>query len=576
MASNRFQPNPRKPFLFFLLSAFLLRTLFPTPSRVWGEEPKTSAVTEDGVIFPIDPRVYGKADTSKLTVWGFSQCGTNEQDPQVLDLSPDIDPRAWAKWDIWGSKVTDYSFAYPAACKSKGIVFIGGGTATVFFRDEAVSDDEFKAEAACDAEGNPTKTQVGFYRGSLASAAFRQRLIRFAEIQIDGGVDGLFFDEANSSTEGNHWAGDGGFDDAMVADFGHYLCVKHADLTPAQWKEKFDIGPEDHLDVSVPKAQKGRSFDYRGYLKRHGWEMSPLNAANPLEADWGHPTGNRPDPDEGTFTQDYPPLIYWQEILLTLRTYARQKYGKEILITSNGIFPFVDFQCVGLYDYNHDGPGGSEANYTPVKDGHLDGTVSLQEIFKGLKARSLRVTGRVVPVSLFIDWPTPNMDRYDTLALQERQDYWRMFAAEAYANGVYFSFHLKTTTGEPTATQLGMMLFFKTYSAFYRTHASLYHGAVDLDGAVTVSAPHVVFNLAGLPDGRTVLHLINHNYSQGFQTQKNLTVSFPLAAASAPPKSVTALSPDNSQEIQLKFSFDQGRLKVQVPELESYTALVAD
>lgn len=552
----------------FLLLVFLLGVFGSLAGGVWGED-LASAVTEGGVAFFLSPDAYGKADTSRLTVWAFSQCGTSEQDPQILDLAPDINCRAWQKWDNWGAKVSDYNFAYPAACKAKGIAFIAGGTATAFFRDEAASNDEFNAQVAYDAGGNPTKTQAGFYRGSLASAGFRKRLIRYAEIQIDGGVDGLFFDEANSSTEGSHWAGDGGFDDAMVADFGQYLFLKHPSLTPAQWKEKFDIGPDDHLDA----AQRGRSFDYRGYLKRHGWDTSPLSSANPLEVDWGHSISNRPDPDKGTFTEDYPSLMYWQGIVMTLRAYARQKYGKEIYITSNGIFPFVDFQCVGLYDHNHDGPNGTEVNYVPVKEGHLDGTVSLQTAFRDLKARSLRVARRVVPVSLFLDWPTPNLDRYDALPLTERQDYWRLYAAEAYANGLYYSFHLKTTTGEPTADKLGMMPFFKSYSAFYRSHAALYHGAEDLAGTVNVSKSNITFNLARLPDGRTVLHLVNHNYSQEFQAQKNLAVSFPLAQA---PKKVTAVSPDAAEDVPLQFSFDQGQVKVIVPQLVSYMALVTE
>jgi len=32
-----------------------------------------------------------------------------------------------------------------------------------------------------------------FYRASLASPAYRQYIIGIGEIQIDGGVDGLFF-----------------------------------------------------------------------------------------------------------------------------------------------------------------------------------------------------------------------------------------------------------------------------------------------------------------------------------------------------------------------------------------------
>jgi hypothetical protein len=50
----------------------------------------------------------------------------------------------------------------------------------------------------------------------------------------------------------------------------------------------------------------------------------------------------------------------------------------------------------------------------------------------------------------------------------------------------------------------------------------------------------------------------------------------PWFPASAPPKSVTAVSPDDAQDQPLKFSFEGGILKVIVPQLESYTALIVE
>ena len=52
----------------------------------------------------IDPGVYGTADMSKVTVFGFSQGGWNAgpPDPQIAELVPDIVPRAWNRWDLDG------------------------------------------------------------------------------------------------------------------------------------------------------------------------------------------------------------------------------------------------------------------------------------------------------------------------------------------------------------------------------------------------------------------------------------------------------------------------------------------
>jgi len=104
------------------------------------------------------------------------------------------------------------------------------------------------------------------------------------------------------------------------------------------------------------------------------------------------------------------------ESRLTLRNYARQKYKKEIYITANGVFPFVDFQMIGLWGGNPDGPGGSSVNYCPhTAAGHLDGTQSLLAAFMAMKQRSARIDGRVVPVAAFIDWPTDVMTAYLSL-----------------------------------------------------------------------------------------------------------------------------------------------------------------
>ena len=82
------------------------------------------------------------------------------------------------------------------------------------------------------------------------------------------------------------------------------------------------------------------------------------------------------------------PLVYWQEIVVAVRNYARTKYGKDILVTSNGLFPFVDFQSVGLYDYNPDGPGPIGVDYAPLTGSDYDGTLSFMPTFASLKARS--------------------------------------------------------------------------------------------------------------------------------------------------------------------------------------------
>jgi hypothetical protein len=527
----------------------------------------------------INPAVYGTGSTAGWTVFAFSQEGADNGpgDPQVIQMLPNVVPRAWARWDTSGTKATDYNFGYPAQAKGDGVVFIGGTTATALFPDEFPAAASFNAVVSCNAQGQPVthSSPLNFYRGSMASQAYRNYIIGIAEIQIDGGVDGIFFDEVGGSYEGGNYDGNEGYDDADVADFGGFLCAKHPGLTAAQWQAQFGVTGADNLNCAAAAPVAGRTFNYRGYLARNGWQTNPLSSANPLAAEWGIVDGNHPLPQNGTFTNTYMSLVYWQDIVLTVRQYARQKYGREIYITANGVFPFVDFQANGLYEGNSNGPNGTSQDYCPLTtSGDLDGTQSMMAAFLNIKQRSAMVAKPGVLVSAFIDWPTNLMTHYLSLPTSEQQDYWRMYVPEAYGVGVHLAVHLLDTVGDPTATQQGLMPFFDQTAAFYKmpAHAVLYDDAQILGGKVTVSAANVATSLTQSSDGSTVAHLINHNYAKGFVSQAGVVVTFPVAVA---PTTVTLVSPDASGDTSVPFTYANGAVQVTVPQLVAYTAVVA-
>jgi hypothetical protein len=535
--------------------------------------------SDAGAAWPpaIDPTAFGKADLSHVTVAAFSQVNVDGSDPQVLALTPDLVPRAWGQWDTSGLKASDYAFAYPRSCQAAGVTFVGGLTASVIFVDE-MSTADFDDEVGRDASGNPVahpEIVAGAYRGALASPGFRQKLIDIAELQIDGGVDGLFFDEVNSSYIGANYSGNEGFDDHDVADFGRFLCLTRG-ASPSTLAA-FQIAAADGYDCT--SADPGAAFDYRGYLARLGVASAPLGPAKPLAALWGTTTQNRPNPAHGTFVEVYPSVVYWQAIVATVRNYARAKYGKEILVTANGIFPFVDFQSVGLYDYNPDGPGPKGFDYAPLTgtapDVHYDGTQSFMPAFASLKASSDRIVGAVggapVPLLLFLDWPTDSINRYYAMPTAERQDYIRVVLAEAYAYGEWFSLPLATTTDTSTATALGMMGFFQSIRAYYESHAVLFRGAQEAAAPATVAQASIASRTTTLPDGRTVVHLVNHAYSSGFIAQQGVTVTLPLARS---PSSVTLASPDFTADQPATFAYASGLLTVNAGTLLSSVAIV--
>jgi hypothetical protein len=171
-------------------------------------------------------------------------------------------------------------------------------------------------------------------------------------------------------------------------------------------------------------------------------------------------------------------------------------------------------------------------------------------------------------VALFIDWPTPLLDRYNALPPSERQDYWRLYAAEAYANGVFFAFHLRTTTGEPTATQAGVMPLFQSLAAFYRAHASFYHGVTPSAATATVSVAGAMVAVTDQAQpNRRLVHIVNHQYNAGFLAQSNITVTVDAATA---PSSVTLSSPDRAQDEAVPFSWANGKLTLTLPGLVAY------
>ena len=523
-----------------------------------------------------DARAFGHADVSKIIFPALSAVPTNKQDPQVLDLSPDLVPRAWLRKDTWGLKASDYDFTYPPACQAKGTLFMAGTTASMFYPDEVNSAD-FLDQVTRNAAGKPVphpEVATNCYRATLANPAYRQRLVNIGKIQIDGGVDGVHFDEVLGGYTGANWAGGNeGFDNYHVADFGAYLCTKYAkSLTTLT--TTLDVKASDNLDCTGPSG--GRNFDYRGYIARHDALSSPLSSLNPLAADWGTNINNRPDPSKGTFLETYPALVYWQQIVVALRTYARQTYNREILISANGIFPFVDLQSLGLYTPNADGPGNTSFDWVPVTGSDLNGTVSFKTQLEMMKAHANSIaqsTGaQAVPMLLFLDYATPSLNRYYALPLQARKDYFRLYAAEAYALGIWFAVPLATTSDTNTATALGMMDFFKQLRDYYKGHAALYKDAQEQSGAPTVSASNVTTVLTKLPDESTVVHVINHNYSAGVVNQQGVTVSFPMAAT---PTSVMLASPDFGSDRTASFTYSGGTVTVTVGELDAYVAVVA-
>jgi hypothetical protein len=513
-----------------------------------------------------------------FTVFAFSQTELNEEDPQVYQLGPDINIRAIQKWDTNGDEAADYHFGELARYRAKRISFIGGGTTSIIFPQDFATPAIFDALSTRDADNLPVPhDEIGIpnaRRGNMFNPAYRRYVLNWAKLQIDGGVDGLFFDEVISGFSGGQkygFNGNEGFDDYAIADFNRYLRAKYPAFTAADWKSRFGMTDDNIIRRDVPAGDLVHNFNYRAYLRSHGWSRTPLVAANPLAGEWGDVTDNRMYAEDHSFTATYL-RRFWKDMVTELRAYAARTAQHRILITSNGLFPYLDFNSVGMYPFNPDEqtPDFRGADYVPVVDGHLNGAKSLQANYRYLKEKSAQIAGPV-PVVVFIDWPTDMMANYQRLPLAEAEDYWRIFGAEAYANGLFPAFHLHDTVGGLTAEQQGTLPFFQTYTRFYRDHAALFRSNDLSTAPVQVSASNVATSLlVQRGTGNRTIHLVNHNYDRGVTPQRQVTVTTTLPAC---PRDVTLVSPDIPGTRRPATTCHHGRLRVSVDSLTYYDVL---
>ncbi|MEP6651924.1 MAG: hypothetical protein ABJA82_01110 [Myxococcales bacterium] len=569
----------------------------------------------------VDPKVWPVATTptaplplDDVTVYAFSQVDTGGNvdiaDQQLLDLAPDMVIRGWGQWGSYGTRAADYQFEYVRRCHQAGIrYFMGGAATTVLLAGQLLSNatsEDPQNLTARNAENRPLPRidadMNKIYRGSLANPAYREMVVSFGKLQIDGdgmgnnGVDGLHFEEINGGYQGANAQmvadGNEGFDDFHLADFNAYLLAKHPPGT--SFAALFGMTPDNILRRETSPGDFAHSFDYRRYLFAHGWSSTPLIDANPLAREWGQTAVNRPRPGALTFVDSAEPYYYWKEIVDKLRTYARSTNGRELLITAEGVYPFVDFQSVGLDDHNKDGPDGATVDYLPTTEvdgiARLDGRQSLQAPFRHLKALSEQFAPGV-PVVLFLDGPWRVYDKFPDSG-SDRQDFWRLYAAEAYANGLFFAFHLKSSVGqkeaEPTASKLGLMPLFKSLATFYRGHASYYHGGSPAPEGATALVPALPGAMVTLTDQlapadsggqrklvRRLAHVVNHDYRPGtgivHQTNVVVSISSPIR-----PVEVSLASPDFSGgDLTVgEFSYADGQAVVTIPGLDAYVVVI--
>lgn len=516
-----------------------------------------------------------QAAPSELPVYVFSQSGPSSIDAQLFQVGEAVSLRTTGQWGVDGTRVEDYDQDAIEQLRATGSRVVLGLTASVVFASQYETEAEFLDVVSRDAANEPVKhveIVPDAYRGNMANPRFRDLIVQNAKTLIDVGADGVFFDEANAGYGGAAFDGNEGFDDYHEADFRTYLCTKYPGLTTTDFIARFGGDADNVLDCAVSNCV-GTGFSLRRYIQASGLSAAAV-AETALMAEWGASIGNRINPSPTSFLQTYE-VGYWADVVNRVRRYARDTYQKEVSITSNGLFPFVDFQSVGLYPWNADGPDGDVTDfvqYVPTtSDGKLDARVSLLDAFARLREHSRALAGDV-PVVLFVDWPTDMMSAYYDFSLEEKQDYFRIYGAEAYAAGLRFAWHLKTSMpDDPTAEDSGMLDWFTAEAEFYRRNAALYASAQPSDVIASTTATDVSLITTQLADGRLMVHVINHAYAAGLTPRSGVQVSVNTAATDA---SATTVSPEATDEVAVELTVDGTSTSFEVPTFASYLAVV--
>ena len=542
---------------------------------------------ETAVVFPAglkDKRI--DRGINDCTVFVFGQSNPMEEDQQIYRVKPNLNIRAFNKWGLNGKYPSDYNPVKSHKYHYLDIL-LSGGITTAIQKKEFKNDAEFMDMATRDADGEPVSWSEfigeGMYRGALANPKYRQYLINTCKMQIDAGVDGIHFDEPNSSYLGGpakNWSGNEGFDDYSISDFNKYLMEKYPDYTDADWKKNFKMSDDNIIRKGVPPDDLEKNFNYRKYLKKNGWTGvkwgvdTVFESSNPLAKEWGKQIGNR-EYQDGSFTASYI-RKYLREIFDAARQYGMEKYGKKILFTTNGIAPEVDYNSFGIYMPNPDNTPNDwkGLKLVPVKNNTLDGTVPEMDNYRKILSLSRETSGDV-PLVFFLDFPNEVINGYYGLPVEQKKDFWRIYAAEAYAAGCYYAFALSTVMdGEPTAEASGVLDFFREYAGYYREHSYLYHDNSHAENKVDLAGKNISYNLMKQDKNRRLaLHLINHNYKQGIIPQAGITAGI---AVNEKPANVYMVSPDFEGKKEVENSYDGKSLKLNISSLKYYDVIVIE
>jgi hypothetical protein len=471
--------------------------------------------------------------------------------------------RAWFKW----AQAPDFHGKSAVILKAHdlGALFGGGVTCSALYQHEnGITEAQFLDMATRDPYGKLYVISNSYYHGSLENPAYQRFVLKWAEQQVDAGVDTLFMDEVNGAYSIHE-----GYDSYGLKGFRDYLLQRFVkkqkwSIIDKRWMTRFRINLADTEECPDHTVQ---SFDYGAYLRRNSWADEPDNASNLLSPVWGSPGDITAD----TYSADRNNRV-WRFWASRIRAYARQHH-QRVWLAANGLNHFVDYQIAGMY-------GGFPKNI----DGQLSCTGSnIAEWRSDFQRSREMMDGKDVPIMTFHDWGN-GMPWMDQLSAAERVAWLQAYAPEVFASGLFFAYPVHGPFGCDSAVN-GTLATIQKQARFILTIAPYLHHLSWQNPTIAQYTGKAETTVQAQPaENRMIIHLINRDYDGLVPiVQQNRALQ---VAMNTKPLSVFIHDADTGMVSKAVWRYNAksklhgytsgGTLSIQTPSLQTWDVIVVN
>lgn len=326
----------------------------------------------------------------------------------------------------------------------RGMLFIGGMTVSAMYlqnnRGTQILDRDELAAMATRSPNNELVDMGGYFHGCINNHRYFEYVEQFMRIIIDGGVDGIHFDEADSRWF--HHRPYECFCDHCNEGLRKRLAVRYSSQ---ELSDRYGIANIEE-------------FDYRTYLQEHGWIDCP--GVSPLHHEWW-------------LFQLEACRDRFVDLVADAQAYAQERRGCRLVNTANVYDPLwlperclesphVEYVMIGSCLELRLREGGRF-----VRKKRLPPRYSFVPLH--LVTRSCTPDR---PVTFFIDWP-PGVQFMLEQTPQMQRNILKYLFAEAYSSGVYFHAPYKSCYARWT----GPIDTLTQYTSFFAREQRCYHDA---------------------------------------------------------------------------------------------------